>query len=95
MEAVHSPEMSSPKKIVILQGVQAHKTQYFYNATEPLQVVYRVAQKNVYTLYSSITLEQIKMKFLFQGDRVIESKIQGHLSYQFFFCINTVVTVLE
>jgi len=35
------------------------------------------------------------MKFLFQGDSVPESKIQGHLSYQFCFCINTVVTIIE
>ena len=34
------------------------------------------------------------MKFLFQGESVIESKIQRHLSYQFCFCINTVVTII-
>jgi len=35
------------------------------------------------------------MKFLFQGESVIESKIQGPLSYQFCFCVNTVVAIIE
>ena len=34
------------------------------------------------------------MKFLFEGESVIESIIQRHLSYQFCFCINTVVTIV-
>ena len=33
------------------------------------------------------------MKFLFEGESVIESIIQRHLSYQFCFCINTVVAI--
>ena len=35
------------------------------------------------------------MKIPFQGESVIESKIQGHLSYQLCFCINTVVTIMQ
>jgi hypothetical protein len=35
------------------------------------------------------------MKFLFQVESVIESKIEGHLSYQFCFRKNAVVTIIE
>jgi hypothetical protein len=34
------------------------------------------------------------MKFIFQNESEIEYKIQGHFSYQFCFCINTVVTII-
>jgi len=54
-----------------------------------------VAQKNVYTLAAVRRLHSVWMPMLATSNTYIESKIQGHLSYQFYFCINTVVTIIE
>ena len=39
--------------------------------------------------------DSVWMPMVATSNTYIESKIQGHLSYQFCFCINTVVTVIE
>jgi len=35
------------------------------------------------------------MPMVATSNTYIASKIQGHLSYQFCFCINTVITIIE
>jgi len=39
--------------------------------------------------------DSVWMPMVATSNTYIESKIQGHLSYQFCFCINTVVTIIE
>ena len=55
---------------------------------------YRVAQK-MYTLLQQFgSFDSVWMPMVATSDTYIESKIQGHLSYEFYFCINTVVMII-
>jgi len=52
--------------------------------------------KKLYTLLQHFGgFESVWMPMVATSNTHIESKIQGHLSYQFCFCINTVVTNIE
>jgi hypothetical protein len=42
-----------------------------------------------------ISYDSVSMPMVATSNTFIESKIQGHRSYQFCFCINTVVTIIE
>ena len=42
-----------------------------------------------------ISYDSVWMPMVATSNTYIESKIQGHLSYQFCFCINTVVMIIE
>ena len=42
-----------------------------------------------------ISYDSVWMSMVATSNTYIESKIQGHLSYQFCFCINTVVMIIE
>ena len=42
-----------------------------------------------------IRYDSVWMPMVATSNTYIESKIQGHLSYHFCFCINTVVTIIE
>jgi len=52
--------------------------------------------KKMYTLLQQFgSFDSVWMPMAATSNTYIESKIQGHLSYQFCFCINTVVTIIE
>jgi len=42
-----------------------------------------------------IGYDSVWMLMVATSNTYTESKIQGHLSYQFCFCINTIVTIIE
>jgi len=42
-----------------------------------------------------ISYDSVRMPMVATSNTYIESIIQGHLSYQFFFGINIVVTIME
>ena len=52
--------------------------------------------KQMYTLLQQFGgFDSVWMPIVATSNTYIESKIQGHLSYQFCFCINTVVMIIE
>jgi len=52
--------------------------------------------KKIYTLLQQFGgFDSVWMPMVAASNTYIESKIQGHLLYQFCFCINTVVTIIE
>jgi len=60
-----------------------------------LRRVYRVTKK-LYTLLQHFGgFDSVWMPIVANSKNYLESKIQGHLSYKFCFCINTVVTIVE
>ena len=60
---------------------------------------YKVAQKKcIHSLLINIfgmSYDSVWMPMVATSNTYIESKIQGHLSYQFCFSINTVVTIIK
>ena len=58
--------------------------------------IYTEWPKKMYTLMQQFGgFNSVWMPMVATSNTYIESKIQGHLSYQFCYCINTVVTIIE
>jgi len=58
--------------------------------------IYTEWPQKMYTLLQQFGgFDSVWMPMVTTSNTCTESKIQGHLSYQFCFCINTVVTIIE
>jgi len=59
-------------------------------------VIYTEWPQKMYTLLQQFGgFDSVWIPMVATSNTYIESKIQGHISYQFCFCINTVVTIIE
>ena len=63
---------------------------YIYTQSGPKKFIHSL----VISIFG-ISYDSVWMPMVATSNTYIESKIQGHLSYQFCFCINTVVTIIE